>query len=567
MSWLNLMTGSNNSSTVRNEHENLRGFARSLAHLEQQEGVNWRRPRLQVDVDHITETPIDSVEPFVEPRSLVPLRTEKPFIQCEWGHDTILPGALARPSAQPLHLFHTARKRKHVLNCYEFLLMRKLDEDEDLWGKLCERFGYCQQCQQEAEHASHHSSTVGSKDPFAINSISPDLWFLAITLQASKEKLIHFIRSEFPRRKHFADTDNIEQNKPVFAISAKPSFLNSYLSAFNFVELNLDSVFKPGEGGELPRELFKCVNIKTLSVRNNYLETIPSDIGRLAKLERLILTNNRLKNKSIPFTIAFCEHLTELYLDDNLLDALPGILLRLGSLEVVHRHGNHNYFKATFMWYHTNVNDRILECPASPSPGSSPSTEPPSLQYLCGLSVLSSRHNFLSPSSSVPVRLKETLCRLAEDFELCSACSRPLQPVTAHCFKVFTFKNPYLGNFCVPFQHLACSFQCARAVEVPARREQLTQAREQDRRYEEYVRESTRRLRPSQRALSLNSLLGSSSHRSDPTEQGNTPIGERESLREREPLVGENRGPDPNTHRSISPLIQSQTQTINCGIL
>ena len=57
-----------------------------------------------------------------------------------------------------------------------------------------------------------------------------------------------------------------------------------------------------------------------------------------------------------------CRNLTELYIDNNLLDALPGIFLKINSLERVHRHGNHNYFKATFMWYHTDVNDRILEC-------------------------------------------------------------------------------------------------------------------------------------------------------------------------------------------------------------
>ena len=73
---------------------------------------------------------------------------------------------------------------------------------------------------------------------------------------------------------------------------------------------------------------------------------------------------------------------------------------------------------------------------------------------------------------------------------------------------MFTFKNPYLGNTCVPFQHWSCSLQCARAVEIPARREQLCQAEVQDREYERYVRESLSRLRPSQRTLSAASLVG-----------------------------------------------------------
>merc|ERR1712060_600230 len=77
---------------------------------------------------------------------------------------------------------------------------------------------------------------------------------------------------------------------------------------------------------------------------------------------------------------------------------------------------------------------------------------------------------------------------------------------TAPSYKVFTFKNPYLGNTCVPFQHWACSLACAREVEIPARREQLQDRKEQDRQYERYVRESVSRLRPSQRALSSSSL-------------------------------------------------------------
>ena len=39
----------------------------------------------------------------------------------------------------------------------------------------------------------------------------------------------------------------------------------------------------------------------------------------------------------------------ELYLDHNLLDALPGFLLSMSSLKTVHRHGNHNYFKVRHM--------------------------------------------------------------------------------------------------------------------------------------------------------------------------------------------------------------------------
>merc|ERR1719318_2490976 len=152
-----------------------------------------------------------------------------------------------------------------VPGCTTLLLMRTLDEDENLWVKLCEKFGHCDQCEQEEGCTPRHSHTgsLPAKDPFSINSIHPDMWFLAITLKESKDKLIHFIRSELPKRKD--DIPLPGSQKPLHT----NSFLSSYLSAFNFVEMN-------------------------------------PDIGRLSKLERLFLTNNKLQNKSIPFTIAFC---------------------------------------------------------------------------------------------------------------------------------------------------------------------------------------------------------------------------------------------------------------------
>ena len=55
-------------------------------------------------------------------------------------------------------------------------------------------------------------------------------------------------------------------------------------------------------------------------------------------------------------------------------------------------------------------------------------------------------------------------------------------------FKVITFKNPYLGNTCVPFQHWACSLTCAQAIEIPARHEQIAAARELDKDYDAYMK-------------------------------------------------------------------------------
>merc|ERR550519_2640557 len=490
-------------------------LGRSLSRLDQAQASPWavqssqnrsRRTQelcdrwngLELDIDEILEAPLETNLSH----SLVNSdRDFQPFIQTEFRQGVLPQGN----KAEPLHLFHTIRNRKHVLHCYEFLLMRTLDEDDNLWVKLCEKFGHCDQCEQEGCTPRRHSHTstgsLPAKDPFSINSIHPDMWFLAITLKESKDKLIHFIRSELPKRKDAIPLPGSQ--KPIHA----NSFLSSYLSAFNFVEMNLDNVFRFGDVTHLPRELFRCINLKTLSLRHNFLDTVPPDIGRLYKLERLFLTNNKLQNKSIPFTIAFCMNLTELYIDNNLLDALPGILLSITSLERVHRHGNHNYFKATFMWYHTDVNDRILECPGT-SESQGRRHNPKTLQYLSSLAVIASKLNFYQ-SPHIPSRIKNYISNLCEFHDLCSNCG-VARPYTAAGFKVFTFKNPYLGNTCVPFQHWACSRRCSQEVEVPARAEQLVSAKEQDRLYERYVRESISRLKPSQRTLSSGNLGTSS---------------------------------------------------------
>ena len=76
-------------------------------------------------------------------------------------------------------------------------------------------------------------------------------------------------------------------------------------------------------------------------------------------------------------------------------------------------------------------------------------------------------------------------------------------------FKVITFKNPYLGNTCVPFQHWACSIDCAKALEIPARIEQIAAAQELDRQYEEYVDECHRKFQSTHRSRVLSCRSGS----------------------------------------------------------
>ena len=160
--------------------------------------------------------------------------------------------------------------------------------------------------------------------------------------------------------------------------------------------------------------------MKWLSMKYNYLDKIPPDIGRMTSLEYLALTNNKLQNKSLPYTLTFCKKMKILMLDNNLLDALPGFLLKMDSLKTVHRHGNHNYFKSTFMWYHTDVNERIL-----PITGSNDFyvREPETMQFWAARSVIGLKINFFADTTIAPV-LKDFISDVYPLFNVCGYCNR-----------------------------------------------------------------------------------------------------------------------------------------------
>lgn len=337
-----------------------------------------------------------------------------------------------------------------IFHCYEFLLLRKLDNDPDFWSNI--------------------KRSILRENDCSWKTVPPELWFVAVTLAETKDRFPAFIKKTAVK-------------DPQYAPCRADCILTRYLQHHNFVEMHLDSIFKHSEDCTLPKELFKCPNLKVLSLKYNSLELLPPEIGKLQKLEYLALTNNKLQNSSIPYSLSFCSSLKILLLNNNLLDALPGFLLVMPNLNTVHRHGNHNYFKATFMWYHTDVNERIL-----PVPGSSPCVqEMKSLKMLCAIRIIGSKINFFS--GSVPPVLIDYICNLYFDFNLCYKCCTANQK-SEPGYKVYTFKNPYLGNTCVPFQHWACSRKCAEDIEVPAREEQLLTAQEQDREYYQRVQEA-----------------------------------------------------------------------------
>lgn len=343
----------------------------------------------------------------------------------------------------------------YVFNGYELLLFKRFSKNPDEWKDYRDII-----IEKEEQ----------GKDNF--EDIPQELWYLSVALHQRPRFLLKLVKDEIDREK----TQSVRR--------VGETLLTRYINMNCFTEFHLDSIFKYGDDNKLPKEIFKCVNVRYLSLKYNCLYDIPPDIGHLQKLEYLALTNNRLHVQSIPHTLTFCTSLRTLLLDNNLLDALPGFLLQMSNIETVHRHGNHNYFKSTFMWYHTDVYCRIM--PINGSSEKLCNKKLMSLSFWAAKALIGSKKNYFADENVAPV-LKDFLCEVYEEFNVCQNCPNAFL-IHKPGFKVITFKNPYLGNTCVPFQHWVCSIECARSLEVPARMEQISKARKLDVKYEHYVK-------------------------------------------------------------------------------
>ncbi|KAL3873670.1 hypothetical protein ACJMK2_036780 [Sinanodonta woodiana] len=369
-----------------------------------------------------------------------------------------------------------------LLYGYELLLFKRFQTHPDTWLEW----------RQKILEKTQDDSMIEDLDD--IGSIPQSLWFLSVALHKRQKYLIQLIKSEVKREKQGLIRKSGE------------TLFSTYLNAHQFTEFHLDSIFKYGEENSLPLEIFKCQNLSYLSLKYNCLYELPADIGRLQKLRYLALTNNKLHVQSLPYSLIFCRSLETLLLDNNLLDALPGFLLQIPSLETVHRHGNHNYFKSTFMWYHTDVHFRIIPIMGNKD---SQKRQQQTLQFLAAQCVIGSKKDFFSDSGVASV-LKDFICSIYDKFSICHHCEKAVY-MGDPGYKVITFKNPYLGNTCVPFQHWACTKECATAIEIPARFEQIAAATELDTKYRMYIQECESAFFNNDHIDSVCSCLGSSS--------------------------------------------------------
>ena len=85
----------------------------------------------------------------------------------------------------------------------------------------------------------------------------------------------------------------------------------------------------------------------------------------------------------------------------------------------MHRHGNHNYFKSTFMWYHTDVEYRIIPVSGTNLPSS---CMPRSLQFWAARSIIGAKIDFYKDADIAYV-LKDYISDIYPLFRVCHYCS------------------------------------------------------------------------------------------------------------------------------------------------
>ncbi|KAL4572597.1 hypothetical protein LXL04_019377 [Taraxacum kok-saghyz] len=88
----------------------------------------------------------------------------------------------------------------------------------------------------------------------------------------------------------------------------------------------------------LPSDLGALTTLKELHVANNKLTCLPDEIGLLVHLEVLEANDNRIK--TIPSCIGSCSALVEVDFSSNLLVELPETLSNLRNLKALHLHNN-----------------------------------------------------------------------------------------------------------------------------------------------------------------------------------------------------------------------------------
>jgi hypothetical protein len=89
---------------------------------------------------------------------------------------------------------------------------------------------------------------------------------------------------------------------------------------------------------EIPADIFKYRNLKTLNLRNNAIKLVSKEIGTLKHLKRLDLSNNQISNLGAKFFDLI--NLEHLFLNKNKLKSFPVQVAKLTKLKTLNLAGN-----------------------------------------------------------------------------------------------------------------------------------------------------------------------------------------------------------------------------------
>ena len=113
--------------------------------------------------------------------------------------------------------------------------------------------------------------------------------------------------------------------------------------------------------GAIPESVWEAIDVETLILADNGLETVSADIARLKSLRTLDLGHNRIA--SIPDALGDLVSLDRfLYLHDNRLTELPASLARLSRLRYL------NISENAFVAWPEVVSGMVCLLYTSPSP-------------------------------------------------------------------------------------------------------------------------------------------------------------------------------------------------------
>jgi Leucine-rich repeat (LRR) protein len=103
-------------------------------------------------------------------------------------------------------------------------------------------------------------------------------------------------------------------------------------SIYSQIGLNVGNVYRN------KRVIIRDRRVVDIYLEGHALAKVPEEVGKLAQLERLILSNNQLN--ALPDFIADFKSLRMLVLDHNLLKSLPGCLESIDALKWIEAQNN-----------------------------------------------------------------------------------------------------------------------------------------------------------------------------------------------------------------------------------